>query len=85
MTPQLLHVLTVSDSHADSHLHKAAAQALAALESHLGQSEASVQLSILQAVHQASGGLHQAKLLPRLLQVSVACLWSFSVWTACTC
>ena len=69
LTPQLLHVLSVSDRHSDSHLHKAAVQALAALEQHLAQSQPSVQLDVLQAVQQAAVGPHRAKLLPRLLQV----------------
>lgn len=72
LTPQLLHVLSVSDRHSDSHLHKAAVQALAALEQHLAQSQPSVQLDVLQALQQAAGGLHHAKLLPRLLQVEHA-------------
>ena len=69
MSPQLVHVLTVSREHSNSHLHEAARRALKALEAFLATADQALQLSILDAVREAAGGLQQAKMLPKLIQV----------------
>ena len=70
VSPQLMHVLTVSQSHSGSHLHVASQRALKALIAFMGQADQALQLGILNAVCEAAGGLQHAKMLPKLLQVT---------------
>ena len=80
-----MHVLTVSQTHSDSHLHAASQRALKALEAFLGQTDQALQLSILEAVSTAAGGLQHAKMLPKLLQVDCAYMIQMTHVSACVC